>query len=123
MGPQILWAGLELLGPEDDVEEKENEEEKKNSFLSFFVSAPRLPSVTVPASCALTESRNYSLVGIIVRFVGVVQRVCVCVCVLCITHTDTHRHTQTQTHTHTHTHTHTLATAPSVRPSTACAPR
>ena len=39
MGPQILWVGLEMLGPEDDVKEKERREERKIKFLLlFFVS-------------------------------------------------------------------------------------
>ena len=71
MGPQILWEGLEVLGPEDDVEEKERRRERKIKFSSFlfcfstFYAESSIPSVTVPASCALTESRNYSLIGII----------------------------------------------------------
>jgi hypothetical protein len=44
VGPHILWAGLELLGPEDDVEEKENEEGKKIPscpFLFLLLGSPR----------------------------------------------------------------------------------
>jgi hypothetical protein len=38
VGPQILWAGLEVLGPEDDVKGKRKEERKKNKvfFFSFL---------------------------------------------------------------------------------------
>ena len=32
--------------------------------LSSFYAGLSIPSVTVPASCALTESRNYSLIRI-----------------------------------------------------------
>jgi hypothetical protein len=33
-------------------------------FSSFFSELP-IPSVTVPASCALTEIRNFSLIGMV----------------------------------------------------------
>ncbi len=69
MDLQILWAGLEVLGPKDDVEEKEREKRKKNKVLFFFFlflffyAESSIPSVTVPATCTLTECRNNSLVG------------------------------------------------------------
>ncbi len=44
MGPQILWARLEVLGPDDDGQEKEKEGRKKNkvSLSSFFGSLPAM---------------------------------------------------------------------------------
>jgi hypothetical protein len=51
----------------DDVEEKGEEKKNKVLFFSFcfffFYAESSIPSVTVPASCTLTESRNYSLIG------------------------------------------------------------
>ena len=48
---------------------KEGRKENKVSLSPFFFfpsfyAGLSIPSVTVPASCALTESRNYSLIGI-----------------------------------------------------------
>ena len=70
MGPQILWAILEVLRPDDDVQEKEEEGRRKNkiSLSFFFVSLPTMLSYLSPrspASCALTESRNYSLIRMV----------------------------------------------------------
>ena len=51
-GPQILWAGLEVLGPKVDVEEKEKEERTKIKvlFFSFFVSLLSMLSHVSPRS-------------------------------------------------------------------------
>ena len=54
------------------LKKKEKEGRKKNKvslslppfFFPSFYAGLSIPSVTVPASCALTESRNYSLIGI-----------------------------------------------------------
>ena len=111
MGPQILWARLEVLGPDDDVQEKEKEGRKKNkvslcSFFCFpsFYAELSIPSVTVPASCALTESRTYSLIGIIyilrnevavleTEHTTEVSYYYICVLILLLLHTHTHTHT------------------------------
>ena len=39
MGPQILWARLEVLGPDDDVQEKEKRRRERK------IRVPSLPSV------------------------------------------------------------------------------
>jgi hypothetical protein len=72
--PQILWASLDVLGP-NDVQEKKKKKRKKGgerrigfsslpSYFSSFNDGLSIPSVTVPASCVLRESRNYSLIRI-----------------------------------------------------------
>ena len=62
MGPQILWARLEVLGPEDDVQEKEGERKKKKVFfISFFVSLPSMIYLLGHGTRFLCPDREYKL--------------------------------------------------------------
>ncbi len=61
------WAAHDPMGPTIWDESAEIEAVEALSpflFFSSFYAGLSIPSVTVPASCALTESRNYSLIGI-----------------------------------------------------------